>query len=287
MAKKLILSVVLAASLLAPYPMQAQTGAGSQIPVKTAPRPRLSPEQLIQQFTAKESELREIWKEYAYQQESQIQVIGPANTVTGDFYQLSEFVFNDAGKRLQRIIKAPPSSLEQMGILTREDKAALIELQPFALNAEELPNYTVSYIGTEKIDELNTYVFEVTPKVMGNQRELKRLKDQQVEGRYFQGKIWVDDQDMQVVKVAGKVVPEFKQRFPRFETYRENIDERFWLPTYTYADDVLQFDDGSTLHVKMVVRYKNYKRFQSDVKITTGDDLPEEKPEDKNKPKKP
>jgi hypothetical protein len=242
---------------------------------------QLPPEEVIKQFTKRESELLEIWKEYAYKQESKIQVLGPANTISGEFYQVSEFVFNDAGKRIQRIIKAPPSPLEQAGILTAEDKNALTNLQPFALTAEELPNYNVSYVGKEKVDDLNTYVFDVMPKVMGNQRELRRLKDQKIEGKYFQGRVWVDDQDLQVVKVHGKVVPEFKQRLPKFETYRENIDGRYWFPTYTYGDDVLSFEDGGSLHVRMVVKYKEYRQFQSDVKITGVEEVNETKEETK------
>jgi hypothetical protein len=242
--------------------------------------PQMSPEEIISQFTKKESELREIWKEYAYTQESKLQVIGPADTISGEYYQVSEFVFNDAGTRIERIIKAPPSTLGQAGLtMTAEDKNALVNLQPFALAAEELPNYFVSYVGKEKVDDLNTYVFDVIPKVMSNKKELDRLRKQKIEGKFFQGKIWVDDQDLQIVKTAGKTVPEFGQRFPKFETYRENIDERFWLPTYTYGDDNLDFDNGR-IHVRMVVRYKNYRRFQSDVKLLNDtEEVKEGKPE--------
>ncbi len=242
--------------------------------------------ELIRQFTTKETELRDIWKDYSYVQESKIQRVGPADTISGEFYLLSEFVFTDAGKRVQRILKAPPSILEQEGVLTAEDKNALINLQPFALAADELPNYNVTYVGKEKVDELQTHVFDVVPKVMTDERQLKRLKDQKIEGKYFQGRIWVDQEDMQVVKVQGKVVPEFKQRFPRFETYRENIDGRYWFPTYTYSDDTLDFPEGGQLHVRMVIRYKNYRQFQSDVKITSGDEVKDEKPEPTT-PKKP
>jgi hypothetical protein len=228
----------------------------------------LAPEEVIRRFTAKESELREIWKDYAYQQESVLQVLGPAKTVSGEFYQVSEFVFNDAGKRVQRILKAPPSTLDRAGlIMTAEDHNAFINLQPFALGAEDLKDYTLNYVGRERIDDLNTYVFDVTPNVMRDPRALDRLKKQKVEGRYFQGRVWVDDQDFQIVKTAGKTVPEFKQRFPRFETYRENIDGRYWLPTYTAGEDTLSFEDGLSINVRLLVRYKNYRKFNSDVKI--------------------
>ena len=247
--------------------------------------PQMAPEQIISQFTKKESELREIWKEYAYVQESKLSVVGPADTISGEYYQVSEFVFNDAGARIERILKAPPSTLDQAGLtMTAEDKNALVNLQPFALTAEELPNYFVSLVGKEKVDELNTYVFDVIPKVMSNKKELEKLRRQKIEGKFLQGKIWVDDQDLQIVKTAGKTVPEFGQRFPKFETYRENIDEKFWFPTYTYGDDVLEFDKGGRIHVRMVVRYKNYRRFQSDVKLLDTEEIKEEKPAPGAKP---
>ncbi len=266
--KKIALALLIVTALTASLwtaSAQQQTPAPTQKSTQ-----QLSPEELIKRFTAKESELNEIWKEYQYIQESKIQTIGQANTVTGEFYQVSEFVFNDAGKRLQRIIKAPLSELERSGVLTQEDKNALTNLQPFALTTQELSLYNVSYVGKEKVDDLNTYVFDVNPKVMSNERELKKLKDQKIEGKFFQGRIWVDDEDLQVVKSAGKVVPEFKQRFPKFETYRENIDGRYWFPTYTYGDDKLYFDKGGMLHVRMVIKYKNYRRFQSDIKFIDG-----------------
>ncbi len=246
---------------------------------------QLSSDEIIRRFTQKESELREVWKEYIYRQETKFQVLGPADTVSGEFYQVSEFVFNDAGNRIERILKAPPSTLDRTGLsMTVEDRNAFTSLQPFALTKEELPNYNLKYLGTEKIDELNTYLFEVTPKAVADPRELNRLRKQKIEGKYFQGRIWIDDQDFQVVKTAGKLVPEFKYRFPRFETYRENIDGRYWFPTYTYGDDTLEFDKPySSFHIRLVVRYKDYRRFQADVRIL-GD--PEEVEAEKSKDRK-
>jgi len=241
----------------------------------------LTPDEIIRRFTTRESELREVFKEYSYIQESKLQVIGPADTISGEYFQVSEFVFNDAGKRIERILKAPQSTLDKAGLtMTQEDKNAFINLQPFALASEDLPNYTVSYVGKEKVDQLDTYVFDVVPKFVGNKKELDKLKRQKIEGKFFQGRIWVDDQDLQIVKSAGKVVPEFIQRFPKFETYRENIDGRYWFPTYTYGDDNLEFEKFR-IHVRMVTRYKNYRQFQSDVKLTGVEE--EVKPEDQNK----
>lgn len=289
----LLVAVSLAASLWSASAHQtspnrnnqpASTSAASN-PTASNLAKQISPEEVIRRFTAKETELREVWKDYSYQQETKLQVLGPANVVSGEFYQVSEFVFNDAGKRQERILKAPPSTIDQTGLrMSQEDRDAFINLQPFALATEDLPNYNVSYIGKEKVDSLNTYVFDVIPKVMSNTRELERMRKKELDGKFFQGRIWVDDEDLQIVKTAGKTVPEFKQRFPKFETYRENIDGRYWFPTYTFGDDYLEFDNFRP-HVRMVVKYKNYRRFQSDVKFLDAEEVKDEtKPGEKPKP---
>jgi len=284
--KRISLALLTAAILMASlWTASAQQPAAKPSAPPQKSSQQLSPEEVIKRFTAKESELREVWRDYQYQQETKLQVLGPANVISGEFYQVSEFVFNDAGKRLERILKAPPSTLDQTGLrMSQEDRDALVNLQPFALAQQDLPNYNVSYVGKEKVDELNTYVFEVTPKVMSNQRELDRLKKQKIEGKYFQGRIWVDDEDLQIVKTAGKTVPEFEQRFPKFETYRENIDGRYWFPTYTYGDDYLEFDRFRP-HVRMIVKYKNYRRFQSDIKFLDAEEVKDEKPKTDDKTK--
>ena len=255
------------------FAVAAQTNPTVKPAVKPVVKKDLTPQEIIKEFTTRESELLEMWKEYSYKQESRLQVLGPAKIVSGEYYQMSEFVFNDAGKRIERILRAPQPTLDKAGLtMTMEDKNAFVNLQPFALTAEELPNYNLSYVGKEKIDDLNTFVFDVTPKVMTDPRALDKLKSQKIEGKYFQGRIWVDDQDMQVVKAAGKTVPEFKQRFPKYETYRENFDGRYWFPTYTYGEDQLDFDSGQSIKVRLVIKYKDYRQFQGDVKITTIDE---------------
>ncbi len=249
---------------------------------------QLSPDEIIKRFTSRESELREVWKEFIYRQETKLQVIGPAGTISGEFYQLSEFIFNDAGKRNERILKAPPSTLGQAGLgMTPEDRKAFVDLQPFAITKEDLPLYTLKYLGKEKLDDLSTFVFEVTPKLLSDARELERARKQKIEGSHFQGKVWVDDQDFQIVKTAGRLVPEFKQRFPRFETYRENINGRYWLPTYTYGDDQLIFDKGFSVHFRMVIRYKDYAQFKSDVRLLGDPGSDEEEKDRKKAPKNP
>jgi hypothetical protein len=221
-----------------------QTGsaqAGADLPIPA--------DEIIRRFAQHESDFKLARDNYTYTQEVLIQ-----EGDGGEYQLVSEIVFTPQGKRYENITFAPPSTLRQIS-LSPEDMKDLENIQPFVLTTEDLPKYDVKFTGREKIDEVNTYVFQVAPK---------RMEKNQ---RYFQGTVWVDDHDLAVVKSDGKAVPDLKDNlFPRFITYRENIEGTFWFPTYTHADDELHFKNGD-VHILMTVRYKNYKRFGSTIKL--------------------
>ncbi|HXM36927.1 MAG TPA: hypothetical protein VN920_17150 [Pyrinomonadaceae bacterium] len=233
-------------------------------------------DRIIRAFTAKETEFRHALVEYAFQRDAIIQTIGPGGQVTGEYHRKSQFVFDDRNERFEKITYFPQPTLTELR-LTQEDLDDLSGIQPFALEASKIEQYNFKYAGKERLDELDTYVFEVGPKVLP-----KKISE-----RFFQGRIWVDQRDLQIVKVHGKSVPEGNQRFPVFETYRQQIDGRYWFPTYTYADDVLNFPKGQTVHFRMLVRYTDYGRFRSKVKITEAGDPNEETPRPQSQPKRP
>ncbi|HEX7297216.1 MAG TPA: hypothetical protein VF251_15800 [Pyrinomonadaceae bacterium] len=220
---------------------------------------------IIRAFTAKETEFRKALSEYAFKRDATIQTIGAGGAITGEYHRVSQFVFTDQNERFEKITYFPPPTLTEL-MFTQEDLEDLGGVQPFALEASKIDQYDFKYIGREQVDELRTYVFDVAPKVIP-----KKISD-----RRFQGRIWVDEQDLQIVKVRGKAVPQGNQRFPEFETYREHIDGRYWFPTYTFADDELVFPKGQVVHVRMIVRYTDYKKFSSKVKVT---EIGEEQPE--------
>jgi hypothetical protein len=213
-------------------------------------------QKIIQAFTAKETEFRKALGEYAFKRDATIQTIGAAGEVTGEYHRVSEFVFTDQNERFEKITYFPQPTLTEL-TFTQEDLEDLGGVQPFALEASKIDQYDFKYVGKEQVDELHTYVFDVAPKVLP-----KKVSD-----RRFEGRIWVDQDDLQIVKVRGKAVPQGKQRFPLFETYREQIDGHYWFPTYTSADDELVFPDGEVVHIRMLVRYTDYKRFGSKVKV--------------------
>lgn len=234
----------------------------------------LAIEEVIRRFTEAETQNKIARNNYMFTQDIDLITFGEAGSATGRFHRVSEIVFDDRSNRFEKITFFPPSTA---GVtMTQEDMQDLAGLQPFALSAEDLPKYQVDYVSKEKIDELNTYVFDVKPKAI--------VKGQ----RYLEGRIWVDDQDLQIVKVAGQAVPQFDEnKFPRFETYRENIDGRFWFPTYVYSDDVLEFKKTPSIHLRIVVRYTNYRKFSGRIRVADeGEAASEEevKAAEKNKP---
>jgi outer membrane lipoprotein-sorting protein len=218
-------------------------------------------DEIIQKFAAKEKEFRAARANYVYRQDNRVQTLSADDRVTGEWHEVWDITFDPNGRRVERVISAPRSTLVEIS-LTAEDLQDLREIQPFVLTTDDIGKYNIKYLGKEKVDEIDCYVFDVAPK--------KIEKNQ----RYFQGQIWVDDRDLQIVKTYGKAVPDIKKGdenlFPRFETYREQIDGKYWFPTYTRAVDTLQFSSGAK-RIRQIVKYDNYKQFQSNVKLTFGD----------------
>jgi hypothetical protein len=265
--KRLIIIVAVALTLLtlaAPSPGRAPAGQSKET-VDVA--------RVIRAFTQKETEFRRALNGYTFKRDALVQTVGAGGQVTGEYQRTSQFAFNDAGERFERITFFPQPTLTEVSF-TNEDLEDLGGVQPFALEASKIGQYDFTYVGAEKLDELNTYVFDVAPKFV----------PRKVSERFFEGRIWVDQQDMQIVKTRGKGVPEGKQRFPVFETYREQIDGKYWFPTYTYADDDLQFPDGQVVHIRMKVRYTDYKRFKGTVRVVEEGD-PGEVSEPQARPK--
>ncbi len=234
------------------------TSAVAQQPAQTRTPASASPDvnAIIRAFTAKETEFAQALNNYGFKRDALVQTIGAGGQITGEYRRTSQFSFDDRGSRYERINFFPQSTLTEV-TFTQEDLEDLGGVQPFALEASKLDRYKFTYVGKERIDELDLYVFDVAPKVMP-----KKVSD-----RLFQGRVWVDDQDLQIVKVRGKGVPEGNQRFPVFETYREQVDSRYWFPTYTYVDDQLEFPNGQTVHLRMKVRYMDYRRFKGSVRV--------------------
>ena len=248
-------------------PEIANEGSG---PLDPAQPKSISVQEIIQKFTVKEDEFKDARDHYTWTEDVKYELVDGISVI-GDFRQVSDIVYDDRGRRLENVKFAPQTSI----YITKEDMDDLRKRTAFSLTTEELPKYQVLYAGQQKVDDLQTYVFDVAPKTIEKGQ------------RYFQGRIWVDNQDLQIVKTYGKGVPDIgfnlspkkkkrhpedEQLFPHFVTYREQIDGKFWFPTYSKADEVLHFSTADN-HVKAIVKYTNYKRFGTNVKIIYGNDV--------------
>ncbi|MBA3512992.1 MAG: hypothetical protein H0T77_01255 [Pyrinomonadaceae bacterium] len=264
--------LVLVICLIAGSRVFAQNAAASSASLS---QPEI--DRIIKAFTAKETEFRKALNLYSFKRDAMIQTLGMGGQVTGEYHRVSNFTFDDQGNRYEKISFFPMPSF---GGVTPEDLEDLGGIQPFALEPSKIDKYNLKYVGNEKIDELNLHVFEVTPKVVPDPKKVKE--------RLFLGRVWVDDQELQIVKTKGKGIPETKiNKFPTVETYREQIGGRYWFPTYTYADEELIFDNGEALHIRMKVRYSDFAPARADVKVieVDGAELPNQ--EVKPSPPKP
>lgn len=234
--------------------------------------PKIPVEEIIRRFSAKEKEFKLARDNYTYRQTVRVQELSPGGEPRGKYEMTEDVIFTPQGKRIEKVVYAPQSTLRNISI-SPEDERDLRNIQPFVLTSDDIGKYEVRYLGRQKVDEIDTYVFFVRPRAYEKGE------------RYFEGQIWVDDRDLQIVKSFGKAVPDIRKKgeenlFPRFETYREQVDGKYWFPTYTRADDVLQFSGGPQ-RIRMVVRYQDYKRFEVGTKVTFGEAVDEKKPDEK------
>lgn len=216
-------------------------------------------EKIIREFAAKEKLFKAARESYTYRQINRLQELNYNGRVIGTYEQSWDILYDDRGKRVERVTYAPIPTLQRIQV-TQQDIEAMRSIQPFVLTTDELPLYEVKYLSHSRVDEITAYIFSIRP------RKIEKGK------QYFQGRVWVDDRDLQIVKSEGRQVPEIKNKksenlFPRFVTFREQVDGKFWFPTYTRADDTLRFSSGP-VRIRQIIKYTDYKQFRAKTRIT-------------------
>lgn len=213
---------------------------------------------IIKTFAANESAFAKARANYTYRRSASLRETG---TGGGRWEEVVDIVFNSSGRPEERVVNAPPQNLKFV-VMTPQDLQDLRDVLPFVLTTEQIDNYHVRYLGRETVDEIDTYVFAVKPKA--------REKDK----RYFAGIVWVDDRDLQVVKSYGRGVGKERKHgsedYAKFETFRQQVDGKYWFPVYTFANQPLYFESGE-VPIRMAVKYENYKIFTAESTIKFGD----------------
>jgi hypothetical protein len=195
---------------------------------------------------------------------ARVQTLDDDNKVDGEWYQVDDVTFDPTGRRMEKTVFAPENTLQRVS-MSPSDLQDIQKGYPFVLTTEEITQYNVKYVGKQKVDEVDCFVFDVAPK------QIEKTK------RYFLGRIWVDAKDLQIVVTNGRMVPDDTRKnnedlHPPFMTWRQQIDGHYWFPVYTKGEGVLHFKGGSysmseDVHIRDTIKYTNYKQFGSTIKI--------------------
>jgi len=263
-------------------PLAAQEPVGPQTPPKPpeivriptrpqtpAEQPPIAPDEIIRRFSAQEDQLAHLFATYGYRKTVRLEEIGSDGKVSGQAeISSSSLPISDDARR--KTGGEPQSTLRFLN-LERDDIEALSKIPAFPLVSSNLPKYEITYEGKQPVDELNTYVFQVKP------RQLERSR------AYFDGLVWVDDHDLAIVKTYGKWVTETGDAqasqlpFNIFETYRQPVANKYWLPAYSRSDG--SFDDkGLSIPVRLIIRWDQYAPLPPD-------NLPRQSPQDATPPR--
>ena len=252
-------------------PMALDTGFGHM----DVTEPALKPEEIIRQFAAKESEFQQALNHYTYRRIARVQTIDDDNKVDGEWYEVDDVVFDSTGKRMEKVVFAPENTLQRVS-MSPSDLQDIQKGYPFVLTTEDIPAYDVKYVGRQKVDEVDCYVFDVSPKTIVKNK------------RYLLGRIWVDSADLQIVVTNGRMVPDDTRKgsedlHPPFMTWRQQVDGHYWFPVYTKGEGILHFSGGpgymsQDVHMRDTIKYTDYKQFGSTTKlIYEGKDITPEK----------
>jgi hypothetical protein len=251
--------------------------------------PATPPEEIISKFAAKETEFQEALNHYTYRRVAKVQTVDDDNKVDGEYYEVDDVIFDSSGKRTEKVVFAPGSSLQRV-MMSPSDFQDIQHGYPFVLTSQDIGAYNVKYVGRQKVDEVDCYVFEVSPK------QIEKGK------RYLDGRIWVDATDLQIVVTNGRMVPDDTRKgkedlHPPFMTWRAQVDGHYWFPVYTKGEGELHFSGGNgymaeDVHIRDIIKYTDYKRFGSSSKIIyEGQDItpsqnPQGPPQNQPKPQK-
>jgi len=226
--------------------------------------PAIAPEEIIRQFAAHESEFQQSLNHYTWRRAARVQTIDDDNKVDGEYYQVDDILIDPTGKRIEKVVFAPQSTLQRIQ-MSPSDLQEIQRGDPFALTTEKISQYNVKYVGRQKVDEVDCYVFDVVSKIIE-----KKHRD-------FDGRIWVDATGLQIVVTNGRRSPDgarkhSKELHPPLMTWRQQVDSHNWFPVYTKGEGVLHFAGGSghmaqNVHIRDTIKYTDYKQFSSTIKV--------------------
>ena len=227
-------------------------------------QPEIPFQQIVTEFTAKEAVFRHALDNYTWTRSVRVETVDDDGKADGRYYQVVDIAFDADGHRTERVLESPANSLTRV-MMSPADFEDIEERLPFVLTSQDAPQYDITNVGKQKIDDIDTWVFDVKPKVIEKKK------------RYFQGRIWVDQKEHQIVVTNGKNVPDdvrpgHEDLSIPFVTYRQLVDGKYWFPVYTHGDGVLHFTAGhgylsQDVHMRETLKYTNYHEFHTSIRV--------------------
>jgi len=235
---------------MAPPPDHHVVRIGNE-PEPPAP-PSLPEAEIIKRFSQKEDEYLATRPRFIYKKTIRIEEFSPDGKVAGEYVLVTEPARDADGKLYEKVVQRPESTMRHF-FLRSEDLESLQRIPAFPLTTAQLANYNLKYLGKEQVDEVNCYIFQVKPKIVQRQKA------------YFDGVVWVDSKYLEVVKTYGQWMTDLGPihvikdlPFSLFETYRENVEGKYWFPTYSRSDDTAEVK-GEQIPVRIVIKWTDFK----------------------------
>lgn len=220
------------------------------------------PPDALERIAANGSRFQAERERYTYRQSFDFLEYDKRGGRAGDYSEVRDIDFTPDGERTETFVKGPFNRLKSIG-MTDEDFDDMRDMQPFVLTNDTLWRYDARYQGIESIEGRPCFVYRISPK-------------QILEGqRMLDGRLWVDQESLQVVRAAGQPVPQHHSTsgsnlFAAFTTDYAPIDGEFWFPVKTSADDYLPFSTG-VIHVSYEILFESYRRFSAESMISFGE----------------
>ena len=233
-----------------PMTPSAPAARPAPVPASKPEAPPVPPEEIIRRFAAKEDEMLRASLGYGFQKSVRLEEIGPDNKASGQVEIVTQQFVGPDGRRYEKPVRRSASTLQHLQV-ERGDSDLIASTPLFPLTTSQLPKYEITFQGKQPLDELSAYIFAVKPRALDRSHA------------YFSGVVWVDEQDMVIVKTIGKWVMETGDvtsstlPFTVFETYRQQVDKNLWLPAYSRSDETIPVDNTS-LPIRIIIRWTDY-----------------------------
>jgi hypothetical protein len=219
--------------------LSASVGTAALAGPKPAPTPApdqpRTPEQVIDRFISNEQRLYGQMRNYSPLVETYIQNLKPDKDLgavpAGDRYFLGRANFTK-GVNLVPLTDTGGKGKKVMGSVGNFFSFAMqflpdgfLQMIFIDTNGFDKQHYKFDYVRREFLGEVRCLVFDVTP-------------DEKKSNGRFKGRIWVEDQDYQIVRFNGSYNGNgHSSWYFHFDSWRTNVQPGLWLPAFVYSEE--------------------------------------------------